>query len=304
MTDTIGIDVGGTKILGVRRRADGTISGELRAASVYDREPLLAAIAEVARSLGLDDVAAIGVGIAGMVTPSGSLRYGPNLPGVEEVDVLGEIAARTNRPTVVDNDANVAGYAEVVQGAARGSRHALVVTLGTGIGGALIVDGSVYRGANGFAGEIGHWTVERGGPRCACGARGHWEAIASGTALTRMARDAQASGSLDLEGDVDGHLLGLAARAGDVGARALLAEYADNVALGLAGLATVLDPECVVISGGVVGLGDCLFDPLQVAFARHLEGESHRPPIALRAAMLGERAGAIGAAALAATIGA
>ncbi len=304
MTDTIGIDVGGTKILGVRRRADGTIVAEMRAASVYDREPLLAAIAEVASSLGLDDVRAIGVGIAGMVTPTGSLRYGPNLPGVEEVDVRGEIAERTSRPTIVDNDANVAGYAEVVQGAARGSRHALVVTLGTGIGGALIVDGRVYRGANGFAGEIGHWTVDRGGPLCACGASGHWEAIASGTALTRMAHEAQAAGSLDLSGAVDGHAIGLAARAGHVGARALLAEYADNVALGLAGLATVLDPECIVISGGVVELGDCLFDPLHEAFAHHLEGETHRPRIPLHAATLGERAGAIGAAALAATIGA
>lgn len=304
MTDTIGIDVGGTKILAVRRRTDGTIVDEARAPSVYDREPLLAAIADLARSLGLDDVGAIGVGIAGMVTPAGTLRYGPNLPGIEEVDVRGEIASRLERPCVVDNDANVAGYAEVVQGAALGSQHALVVTLGTGIGGALIVDGKVYRGANGFAGEIGHWTVVRDGPVCACGEFGHWEAIASGNALARMARAAVESGSLAIEPDVDGPAVGRAAAAGDAGALAVLGAYADNVALGLAGLATILDPECVVISGGVVELGPSLFDPLRRSFLRHLEGDSHRPPIALLPAALGERAGAIGAAALATTIGA
>jgi glucokinase len=303
---TIGLDVGGTKILGVLRGADGTILAEHRADSAYEREALLSAMSGVADALvaaSTEPVVALGIGIAGLVTPDGRLRYGPNLPGVEEVDVRAELVARTGLSTVVDNDANVAGYAEVVQGAAAGHRHALVVTLGTGIGGALIIDGAIVRGANGFAGEIGHWTVERNGPRCACGELGHWEAIASGSALGRLAREAAAAGRLTLAPPIDGPAVGAAAARGDLDARAVLAEYADNVAIGLAGLATILDPECIVISGGVVELGDVLMVPLRAAFARHLEGEQFRPAIPLLAATLGARAGAIGAAALAAQSG-
>lgn len=303
MTVTIGLDVGGTKILGVARADDGSVLAEHRAASHYDRDAVLDGMRDVFAVLAAEvGAAALGIGIAGLVTPEGRLRYGPNLPGVEEVDVQAEMATRVNVPVVVDNDANVAGYAEVVQGAARGTRHALVVTLGTGIGGALIVDGVILRGANGFAGEIGHWTIDRDGPMCACGEAGHWEAIASGSALGRMARDAVASGRLVLAGPIDGHAVGHAAAAGDPAAVALLGEYADNVALGLAGLATILDPQIVVIAGGVVELGELLFAPLRTAFVAHLEGDTHRPPIHLVPALLGERAGAIGAAALACSL--
>lgn len=299
---TIGLDVGGTKILGVARADDGSIVDELRVESAHDEARLLAAMAEVAGQLASANRAnAVGVGIAGLVTPDGRLRYGPNLPQVEEVDVRGEMARRTGLPVVVDNDANVAGFAEVAQGAARGARDALVVTLGTGIGGAIVVGGRILRGANGFAGEIGHWTVQRGGPRCACGADGHWEAIASGSALGRLARERVAAGVGGAIGEpYDGYAVVVAARLGDVVAIDLIAEYADNVAIGLAGLATILDPECIVVGGGVVEMGELLFAPLRRAFVGHLEGETHRPEIALLPAVLGERAGAIGAAALAA----
>jgi glucokinase len=304
---TIGLDVGGTKILGVARAGDGRVLHEVRAGSEYEAESLLDRMASVAHDVAgrcEAPVRALGVGIAGLVTTDGRLRFGPNLPGVEELDVRTAMEGRTGLPTVVDNDANVAGYAEVLEGAARGARHALVVTLGTGIGGALIVDGAIYRGAQGFAGEIGHWTVMRDGPRCACGDRGHWEAIASGHALARLAQEAVAAGELALApGEVaDGHAVARAARAGDVAASAVLETYAGNVAIGLAGLATILDPECIVLSGGIVEMGELLFAPLRVSFAEHVEGERFRRPIPLLRAALGERAGAIGAAALAATL--
>jgi glucokinase len=186
-------------------------------------------------------------------------------------------------------------------------RHALLVTLGTGIGGGLLLDGELYRGAHGFGGEIGHFTVERDGPLCACGELGHWEAIASGSALGRMARELveRGGGAMIRDaagGDVDeiaGEHVEKAARAGDGDARALLDEYADNVALGLAGLANVLDPEVIVIGGGLVELGPLLFDPLRVAFVQHIEGGEHRPHTPIVPAELGERAGAVGAAVLA-----
>ncbi len=305
MTASLGIDIGGTKILGVLRSDDGAVLAECRRSSPYDTEALLveidATIDELVRASSRDQIIGVGIGIAGMVTPDGRLRYGPNLPGVEEFDVRGEVHRRRGLSVLVDNDANVAGFAEVAQGAARGARHALVVTLGTGIGGAIIADGVIQRGAHGFAGEIGHWTVMRDGPRCACGELGHWEAIASGTALGRLAAAAVADGRLDLTpATVDGVSVGRAAAAGNPGALAVIDDYADNVAIGLAGLANILDPECIVIAGGVVELGPTLFRPLGAAFVRHLEGHEFRPPIPIVPAALGERAGAIGAAAMAA----
>jgi glucokinase len=213
----------------------------------------------------------------------------------------------TGRRVVVDNDANVATLAEATYGAARDTRHALLVTLGTGIGGGLLLDGDMYRGAHNFGGEIGHFTIDVDGPMCACGERGHWEAIASGTALGRMARELVAQGGgagivAAAGGDrsaVTGIHVGTAAAHGDGDALALLAQYADNVALGLAGLANVLDPERIVVAGGLVELGPLLFGPLQDAFRRHVEAAEYRPPIAIVPAELGERAGAVGAAVLA-----
>ncbi len=184
-----------------------------------------------------------------------------------------------------------------------------MVTLGTGIGGGLIVDGRIYRGANGFAAEFGHVTVERGGPICACGELGHWEAIASGNALGRMARDLVTSGRgatilAAAGGDltaVSGEEVATAAAEGDIDAQKLLAHYADNIALGLANLANILDPERIVISGGVVEMGPLLFDPLRAAFRARLEGTQYRPEIPILPAVFGERAGAVGAALLART---
>lgn len=314
MTVTIGFDVGGTKVLGVVLDAAGRTVVEQRRPSPPGFEPLVDLMATLAAELtgialgeGIAPATAIGVGVAGLVDRDGVLRYGPNLPGVVDAPIRDALAARTGMPVVVDNDANVAGLAEVRHGAAAGVGHALLVTLGTGIGGAIVADGQVFRGANGFAGEIGHQTVAPGGPLCACGERGHWEAIASGTALGRMGRELVATGGgsaiLDLAGGnpeaVDGLHVGAAARADDPEALALLDRYADNVAIGLANLANVLDPQRVVVAGGLVALGDLLFDRLERAFGVHLEATEHRPRIPVVPAALGEQSGAIGAAVLA-----
>jgi glucokinase len=226
---------------------------------------------------------------------------------IREAPLREALAAATGHPVIVDNDANVAAVGECAYGAARDRRHVLLVTLGTGIGGGLVLDGELYRGANGFAGEIGHFTIDINGPRCACGERGHWEAIASGTALGRIARELvarRAGGAIVAAagGDpssVTGEHVGIAAAQGDVDAQHLLVQYADNVALGLAGLANIVDPECIVISGGVVRLGVLLFAPLGEAFRRHVEAVDYRPQIDIVPAALGERSGAIGAAVLA-----
>jgi glucokinase len=306
MTVTIGLDIGGTKVLGVALDEHGKVLAQDLHASEHGFDALVTTCLGLIDALGYAGVP-VGVGAAGLVDLQGRLNYAPNIPTVVDAPLQATLREKSGRAVLVDNDANVAALGEVTYGAARGARDALMVTLGTGIGGGIILDGKVLRGAHGFAAEIGHFTVQRGGPRCACGEYGHWEAIASGNALGRMARDlvargrgqailAVANGKAEA---VTGHEVGAAATAGDGEAKALLEEYADNIALGLAGLANILDPARIVFAGGIIALGPLLFDPLEVAFERHVEGSEHRPKIPIVPAALGVPAGAIGAAVLA-----
>ncbi len=307
---TVGLDIGGTKVLGVVLDETGTIVREVRRPSpVSELDALVEVCARIVEDLDAPE-AAVGVGAAGLVDTDGRLTYAPNIPGVREAPLQADLASATGRAVVVDNDANLAALAELQHGAAVGARTALMVTLGTGIGGGIVIEGRVYRGPNGFAGEIGHVTVERDGPVCACGELGHWESIASGNALGRMARElvAEGRGAAILAaagGDADavsGEEVAAAARSGDAEAQRLLEHYADNIALGLANLANILDLERIVIAGGVIDMGALLLDPLRVAFAARLEGTEHRPEIPILPAVLGSRAGAVGAALLARSV--
>ncbi len=310
MAETIGLDIGGTKVLGVVLADDGTVVREARLASPHTGlDVLVQTGASIVTQLDAPGVP-IGVGAAGLVDHDGVVRYAPNLPNVREAPLRDALAEATGRVVVVDNDAAVATLGEVTYGAAMGKRDVLLVTLGTGIGGGFLFDGRPYRGAHNFGAEIGHFTVVLDGPLCACGERGHWESIASGTALGRMAREvvskgggaaivAAAGGDI---GAVSGTHVGRAAATGDPDARGLLVQYAENVAVGLVSLANILDPECIVIAGGLVELGPLLFGPLREAFGRHIEGGGYRPPIPIIPAELGERAGAVGAAVLARTL--
>jgi glucokinase len=304
---TVGLDIGGTKVLGVLLDPSGRVIGERRRLSPHAGIDALVTTATAIVEELAPEPTPVGVGAAGMVSHDGHVLYSPNLPTVLDAPLQEALQDATKHPIVVDNDANVAARGEIAYGAAVDVDHALFVTLGTGIGGAMLLGGQLYRGSHGFGAEIGHMTVERGGPLCACGEYGHWEAIASGTALGRMARELVGQGGgasiLAAAGDDRDAVAGVhveeAARAGDADANALLARYADNVALGLAGLANVLDPELIVIGGGLVELGPLLFDPLHAAFMRHVEGAAYRPEIPIVPARLGERAGAVGAAVLA-----
>jgi glucokinase len=308
--ETIGIDIGGTKMLAVVLDAQGTVVRDARRASPQaGLDALVGTAVALVGDLAADH-APIGVGAAGLVDERGDLRYAPNLPAIREAELHDALASATGLAVVVDNDANVAALGEITYGAATDVQHALLVTLGTGIGGGLLLDGHLYRGAHHLGGEIGHFTVDRDGPLCACGERGHWEAIASGTALGRMARDliGRRGGYAILEaadgdiGAVNGVHVGIAAGRGDDDAKHLIVEYAENVALGLAGLANIFDPQRIVIAGGLVELGSLLFGPVREAFGRHLEGADYRPTIEIVPAQLGERAGAVGAAVLARTL--
>lgn len=306
---TIGLDLGGTNLRGAVVDRAGTVLEEERVDTPDDVDSLLDAMVEVTTSLlaRAPTVRAVGVGAAGLVDREGTVHYAPNLPMLLEVPLGRLLGERLEVPVAVDNDANAAGWGELTHGAATGVSDGLVVTLGTGVGGAILLDGRVYRGAHGFAAEIGHWQLDPRAPRCACGQIGHWEACASGTALGRLARERAAAGAAPnvlarAGGDitaVTGRMVGESAAAGEADGAALLLEFADAVALGFAGLANILDPELIVVSGGLVALGEVLLAPVRHAFLGRLEGADHRPDVPIVAAALGEHAGVVGAAVLA-----
>lgn len=306
---TIGIDLGGTNLRVAVVDGDGAIVADEREPTPPAFPALVDAIkTRVDRFVEAHgDVVAVGIGAAGLVDPDGTIHYAPNIPMFRRAPVGPELSKRLTLPVAVDNDANVAAYGELRHGAARGKRHVLVITLGTGIGGGLILDGRVYHGAHGFAAEVGHWQLDPNGDMCACGERGHWEASASGTALGRLGQARAAEGRapklLAAAGGDAKAITGLhvsdAARTGDPDALEILDVYGARVALGFVGLANILDPELIVVSGGVVDLGDLLLDPIRRAFDGHLEGAEYRPSVPVVAAALGSHAGVVGAAAMA-----
>lgn len=292
----IGVDIGGTKVLAtavsasgrVLRTATRTTPGRRVEARLVE-DALTEAVQEIA---GVRRVGAIGIAAAGFVDAQGErVRFAPHLPWQDE-GVRARLAERWSAPVVLDNDANCAARAELTYGAVGDAESAVVVTLGTGIGGALILEGEVLRGYNGMAGEFGHNQVVPGGRPCECGGTGCWEQYCSGNALTRFVRD---QGVEDLAGPA----ITAAAAAGDPVALAAFDEVGTWLGVGVANLVASFDPQIVVIGGGLSAAGDLLLEPARRALRESLVGAGHRtvPPV-VRAA-LGPEAGAIGAADLA-----
>jgi glucokinase len=318
---SFGIDIGGTKVLGVALGPLDAIIAEARVPTpaapahhdfgagddtgVEVADAIADVVAQLDAAVPGDEAPAVGVGAPGMLDRQGRLRFAPNLPQAHGVNWKVLIGERLpGRRLVVENDANLAVLAEHRLGAARGYQHVVMVTLGTGIGGGLIVDGRVQVGGHGFAGEIGHMVVDPAGPPCPCGRRGCWERFASGGGLGLMAREAALAGRLpevvalaggDPEG-VRGEDVTAAAVAGDPDARRVIEQVGWWVGFGLANLACVLDPECFVLGGGLVGAGDLLIDSARRAFDELVEGGAARPATASVTAAFGARAGAVGAA--------
>ena len=305
----IGVDVGGTKVLAgvvsdegsVVRTARGTTPGR-RVDSALIEDALTDAVHAVA---GQAPIAGVGLAAAGFVEATGErVMFAPHLPWQDE-PVRARLSERWQVPVALDNDANCAALAEWEYGAARGAGSALVVTLGTGIGGGLILDGHVVRGANGMAGEFGHMQVVPDGHSCECGLRGCWEQYSSGNALVRYARERLGREPTMLEESCEGRperltgpMVTEAAEAGDLLARAAFASVGDWLGVGVANLVAAFDPECVVIGGGVSAAGDRLLDPARVALTRSLVGARHRVVPPVLAALLGPQAGLVGGAAL------
>ena len=277
----VGIDVGGTKCHGVLVDTHGIVLREVRYPT-----PGVAELIDLLQSMfyELDGELTLGVGVPGLVTPTGVVMASPHLPGAHDFQVGPELRRRLGIDVHVENDATMAAFAEWKVGAARGAHNALMVTLGTGIGGGIVMGGELQRGANGFAGEIGHVVVQRNGLACQCGGHGCWERYASGSALQ------------NLSGGRTGEEVFAAYRAGDSDAESVVEEFAQWVALGLAGLANICDPEIIVIGGGVIESFSEVLPRVEQHFINFLYSSEWRTPPRITGAVLGPSAGAIGSA--------
>lgn len=305
---TVGVDIGGTKVLAAVVDAQGEVLAlDRRPTEGHDARVVEDTIVDVVQGFRREhDVAAVGVGAAGFVDVGRNVvMFSPHLDWRRE-PLRARVAERIRIPVVVDNDANAAALAECRFGAGRGHRFVVLTTLGTGIGGALVLDQRVYRGANGMAGEFGHMQVVPDGRRCECGNRGCWEQYASGNVLVREARELVRSSSpmADhlrqlVDGDaerLDGPQVSQAARDGDPLSIELLADVGRWLGVGLAGIAAAFDPGCIIIGGGVSDAGELLLGPTRQAFSRSLTGRGHREEPVIVQAELGPNAGFIGAA--------
>lgn len=305
---TVGIDIGGTKVLaGVVDPTGRVLAREWRDTPGRSVRAVEDTIVDLVSTFSLShDIAAVGVGAAGFVDATrANVLFSPHLAWRNE-PLRATLMRRVRLPVVVDNDANVAALAESRFGAGIGHRLVLCVTLGTGIGGALVIDGRVFRGANGMAGEFGHMQVVPGGHRCECGNRGCWEQYASGNRLVREARELVLANSpvayrlRELcHGDVaelTGPLVTQAARDGDPASVELLNDVGEWLGTGLAGMTAAFDPGCIIVGGGVSAAGDLLMTPTRAAFSRTLTGRGFRKEPVLTTAALGPESGFIGAA--------
>ena len=306
----IGIDIGGTKIAGALVSEEGQIIRELKVPTPASNADAIAdAVVELVNELSVgEQVIAAGIAAAGFIDADrANIVYAPNLSWRNE-PFKAKLASRLNIPVFIDNDANAAGWAEYRFGAGAGVKHMVMLTVGTGVGGAVIVDGHMLRGGFGIAAELGHINMVPGGVLCGCGQKGCLESYGSGNALLRAAKALAASGEAkgarlaELEREV-GQLTGAevyrAIQENDPGALGLLSDLGSMLGRAVASLVAVLDPELVVIGGGVSAVGDLLLDPIRKSYLEHLPARGFRPELRIEAARLVNDAGVVGAADLA-----
>lgn len=307
----VGFDVGGTNVRGVALRPGGSEPLSIRRSRTRpDGDVLVDTIVEVTKQLAEDigePVDAVGLGMAALMDSDGIFRYAPNIPGVFNYPLVERVVERLGIPVIAENDATTATWAEFQLGAGRGYTDMAFVALGTGIGTGFVLNGRLHRGAHGYAGEAGHITIQRDGPQHITGANGPWEYYASGTGLGILARRWAAEGRVDAlveragsVADIRGEHVQELLDEGEPGIEALIKRFSRDVAVGLADLVYVLDPQVFVLGGGLVDLGETLRCAIEESLAERILGAAYRPPVPVILAQLGSYAGAVGAAALAA----
>ncbi len=314
MTLTVGVDIGGTKIAAGVVGEGGEVLARSRTRSpATDPPEIVRTIGELVRGLLAElpegsEVEAVGASAAGFVDKQRStLVFAPNLAWRDE-PLRAHLETELDLPVIIENDANAAAWGEFRFGAGEDVDSLLMLTIGTGVGGGIVLDGELGRGGFGMGGEVGHLTMVPDGVPCGCGNLGCLESYGSGSALVRMTREhaaddpaaaavlARAGGDAE---KITGPMVTTAAAEGDAFALARLAELGDWIGRGVASLTAVLDPNVVVIGGGVSEAGDLLLEPIRDSFARHVTGRGHRPLAEVRGARLGNAGGIVGVADLA-----
>ena len=310
----VGVDIGGTKIaVGVVDEFGTILAKTKRKTNPHDPASIDLAIADAVAELAVDhEFHAVGLAAAGFVSSDRRrVLFAPNIAWREYplAQKVGAAIGRLDVEVVVENDANAAGWAEFAYGSGSDCKNMVMLTIGTGLGAAIVADGQMLRGAYGFAAELGHVRVVPDGEPCGCGQRGCWEQYASGSALTRETRSLaaahpqQAAKLIEAAGGdaaaIKGPQITKLAFEGDEFSLARLADLGRWIGEGCATLAAVLDPERFVVGGGVIGAGDLLLDPARSAFSAHLSARGHRTMAPIVAAAMGNDAGIVGAAALA-----
>jgi glucokinase len=303
----IGIDIGGTKIAGALVDAQGQIVLEERVPSpAGDPEAMVDAVVGLIQRLSANhEVIGAGVAAAGFIDADQStIIYAPNISWRNE-PFKAKLEAKLDIPVIIENDANAAGWAEYRYGAGRGYKHMIMLTIGTGVGGAVIADSHMLRGGFGIAGELGHLRVVPNGLACGCGQHGCLESYASGSALLRAAKELAVSGDpagqrlREIEAEA-GQLTGLevykAILENDEGALRILSDLGSWLGQAIASLVAVLDPEIVVIGGGVSAAGELLLNPIRDAYLAHLPARGYRPELKITTAEFVNDAGVVGAA--------
>ncbi|WP_295625656.1 ROK family protein [uncultured Corynebacterium sp.] len=307
---TISFDIGGTNLRAAVVAADGAVIDRVQRSSNGTAEDLEDGIVALVDELLVDhpDVVAVGLAVAGFLDYERRVvRFAPHLPW-RDADVAARLGARLNVPLTLEHDANSAAWGEYRFGAARGADNWVLFALGTGIGGAMMNGGRIYRGTFGTAPEFGHLTVVPGGRPCSCGKRGCLERYCSGTALAATARELATTNRFGgplaaacVDGTATGSDVMLAAQTGDALATAAVADFADWLGRALALVADVFDPELIVIGGGVAQAADQYLERSREVFSREITGAGYRPTARIEVARLGADAGIIGAADLART---
>lgn len=305
----IGIDIGGTKIAGAVVSETGQILAERRVATqAGDSEAIIDAVVAMVTELAAEhDVVAAGVAAPGFIDAAQStVYYTPNISWRNE-PLRERLVSRLSLPVTIDNDANAAGWAEYRFGAGRDVSDMTMLTIGTGVGGAIVTGGALFRGGFGAGAELGHLRVVPDGLSCGCGARGCIEQYGSGRALLRMANEIADVGGIGLaladareqHGALDGAIVGSLIAAGDPGAVHALEELGHWLGQACASLSAVLDPQVFVFGGGVAVAGDLLLDPVREAFRQHVPARGYHPEPDFVIAQLVNDAGVVGAADLA-----
>ena len=311
MSLAIGVDVGGTKVAAGVVDENGTILQKVRTPTPsHSPDDVEHTVADVVAQLRKEhDVTAVGIGAAGFVdSDRATVMFAPNLAWRDEPLQM-DLAKLIDLPIVVENDANAMAWGEYRFGAGQGNEHLVAVTVGTGIGGGIVLNGQLYRGRWGIGAEFGHMQMVPDGRRCGCGQSGCWEQYCSGRALVREAREVAdvrpglGARLLELGGGfaegITGPAVTQAAREGDPAALECVRIIGESLGQGLADLAAVLDPAAFVVGGGVADAGDLLLEPARRVYAERLTGTTHRPHAPILLAQLGNDAGLVGAADLA-----